>query len=112
MFNSPGMSFLPRARLLVLAMAALLFSERLAMAATHTAQDLTPDAVLAAIRAAQDGDTVQLPAGTSVWSKGWNTGVWLPMKSITVSGAGIDKTIIVDNTSTSAGDEPFFLKAV
>ncbi len=84
----------------------------LAMAATHTAQELTPAAVLAAIRLANDGDTVQLPAGTAVWSRGWNTGAWLPMKAITIQGAGIDRTIIIDNTSTSYGDEPFWLKGV
>ena len=81
-------------------------------AETGTAADLTPTAVCDAIRAAQDGDIVQLPAGTAVWSKGWNTGTWMPMKAITIQGAGIDRTSIIDNTSTSAGDEPFFVKGV
>jgi hypothetical protein len=80
------------------------------MADTHTAKDLTPDWVLTAIRAAEDGDTVQLPAGTYVWSKGWNTSTWLAMKAITIQGAGIDRTNIIDDTSTAGGDEPFLVR--
>ena len=94
MFNSHGVTSPSRARLLVCALASLLCCERLAIADTHTATDLTPEAVWEAIDAAQDGDTVQLPAGTAVWSKGWNTGHGAKMKAITIQGAGIDKTII------------------
>ena len=65
-------------------------------AETRTAAALTPEAVWEAIDAAKDGDTVQLPAGTAVWTKGWNTGHWAKMKAITIQGAGIDKTIIRD----------------
>ena len=69
-----------------------------AYAETRTATALTPEAVGAAIDAAQDGDTVQLPAGKAVWSKkGWNTGHCAKVKAITIQGAGIDKTIIGDD---------------
>ena len=81
-------------------------------AETRTAAALTPEAVWDAINAAKDGDIVQLPEGTALWKSGWNTKHWAKMKSITVQGAGIDKTIIRDETSTAAGDEPFDLKGV
>ncbi len=83
-----------------------------ARAETHTAASLTADAVWDAINAAKDGDIVQLPAGTALWTRGWNTGHWAKMKAITIQGAGIDKTIIRDDTSTTAGDEPFVVTGV
>jgi hypothetical protein len=73
---------------------------------------LTPEVVWDALDAAQDGDTVQLPAGTALWKRGWNTNHWAKMKAITIQGAGIDQTIIRDDTSTAAGDEPFEIKGV
>ena len=76
-------------------------------AETRTAAGLTPEAVWKAINAAKDGDTVQLPAGTAVWTKGWNTGHGAKMKAITLQGAGIDKTIIGDDRSKP--DAPPFL---
>ena len=39
-------------------------------AETRMAAALTPEAVWDAINAAKDGDTVQLPAGTAVWTQG------------------------------------------
>jgi hypothetical protein len=81
-------------------------------AETRTAAALTPEALWDAINAAKDGDIVELPAGTAVWKKGWNTGHWAKMKAITIRGAGIDKTIIRDDTSKAAGDEPFDIKGV
>jgi len=66
-------------------------------AETRTAAALTPEAVWEAIDAAKDGDTVVLPAGNAVWSKGWNTGHGAKMKAITIQGAGIDKTVIGDD---------------
>ena len=68
-------------------------------AETRTASALTPEAVWAAIDAAQDGDTVQLPAGAADWSKGWNSLRGAKMKAITIQGAGIDKTVICDRRS-------------
>jgi hypothetical protein len=82
-------------------------------AKTIPAADLTPEAVWQAIDAAQDGDTVQLPAGTSVWTKGWNTGHGARMKAITVQGAGRDETVICDGRTTRDGGKvPFELKGV
>jgi hypothetical protein len=81
-------------------------------AETRTAAALTPEAVWDAIEAAKDGDTVQLPEGTATWKHGWNTNHWAKMKAITLAGAGVDRTIIRDDTSTAAGDEPFEIKGV
>jgi hypothetical protein len=79
---------------------------------TRTVAALTPEAVWDAINAAKDGDIVRFPAGSAVWTNGWNTGRWAKMKAITIQGAGMDKTIIRDDTSTAAGDEPFEIKGV
>ncbi len=65
-------------------------------AETCTAATLTPEAVWEAINAAKDGDTVQLPAGTADWPKGWNSLRGAKMKAITIQGAGMDKTVICD----------------
>ena len=82
-------------------------------AETRTAAALTPEAVWEAIDAAQDGDTVQLPEGTAVWTKGWNTGRGAKMKAIVIQGAGMDKTIIRDGRTTrDAGKKPFELVGV
>ena len=77
---------------------------------THTAASLTPEAVWEAFSAAKDGDTVQLPAGKAVWTKGWNSGHGAPMKAIIIQGAGIDKTIICDESQPS--NPPFLLLGV
>ena len=58
-------------------------SPEAACAETRMAADLMLEAVRDAIGAANDGDTVQLPEGTAVWKKGWNTGHWAKMKAIT-----------------------------
>ena len=84
----------------------------MANADTHAATDLTPEAVWEAIDAARDGDTVQLPAGTADWSKGWNTGRGARMKAITIQGAGMDKTIIRDRRSRRGSSVPFELHGV
>ena len=81
-------------------------------AETRTAAALTPEAVGAAIDAAKDGDTVQLPAGTAVWSKrAWNTGHSPKVKAITIQGAGIDQTIITVDKSKD-GNTSFNLEGV
>ena len=83
-----------------------------AVAETRTAASLTPEAVWDAFNAAKDGDTVQLPAGRAVWTKGWNAGHWAKMKAITIQGAGMDKTIIRTDTSRAPGDKAFVLNGV
>jgi len=80
-------------------------------AETRMAADLTPEAVWEAIDAAKDGDTVKLPAGRAVWTKGWNTGRGATMKAITIRGAGIDKTII-DDDRAKPDAPPFVLLGV
>lgn len=87
-------------------------SSEAVVAETRTAAALTPEAVWEAINAAKDGDTVQLPAGTAVWTKGWNTGRGAKMKAITIQGAGIDKTVIFDNREKDVGYVPFLLVGV
>jgi hypothetical protein len=72
---------------------------------------LTPGAVWGAIDSANDGDTVQLPAGRAVWSKGWNRGHGAKMKAITIQGAGIDKTTI-DDDRAKPDAPPFVLLGV
>ncbi len=79
---------------------------------TRITINLTPEAVWDAINAAEDGDIVELPAGTAVWTKGWNAGHWAKMKAITIQGAGIDKTIIRTDTSRAPGDKSFVVNGV
>ena len=81
-------------------------------AETRMAAALTPEAVWDAFNAAKDGDTVQLPAGTAVWKRGWNSGHWAKMKAITIQGAGMDKTIIRTDTTTASGDKAFVVSGV
>ena len=81
-------------------------------AETRTAASLTPEAVSEAIHAAKDGDTVQLPAGTAVWTKGWNTGRGAKMKAVVIRGAGLDKTVICDHRSSRGSSVPFELHGV
>ena len=91
-----------RTKLAVLALSLVIvagLSPEATYAETRTAAALTPEAVWEAIDAAKDGDTVQLPDGTAVWTKGWNTGHGAKMKAITIQGAGIDKTVIGDDRS-------------
>ena len=78
----------------------------------RAAASLTAKAVWEAVDAAKDGDIVQLPAGTAVWTKGWNAGHWAKMKAITIQGAGIDKTIIRTDTSRAPGDKSFVVNGV
>jgi len=61
---------------------------------THYAASLSTGDVQAAIDAAIDGDIVQLPVGISSWT----AQVFITNKGITLKGAGIDQTVIVDDT--------------
>jgi hypothetical protein len=58
------------------------------------APSLSTADVQAALDAAKDGDTVQLPAGTVTWSDN----VKLKEKAVTLRGAGMAQTVIIDGT--------------
>jgi hypothetical protein len=64
---------------------------------THMASSLSSADVQSAINAASNGDIVQMPAGTATWT----TGVNITNKGITLQGAGMTQTVIVDNTGTA-----------
>jgi len=81
----------------------------LARADTHTAASGASANVQAAINAAQDGDTVVIPAGTYTWTT--QVKVSTP-KAITIRGAGIDQTIIIDNVNKSGGREATVLMPI
>jgi len=73
------------------------------LAATIQANSCSQEDVQAAINSANDGDTVLIPEGNCIWTKPVTIGrivSWIPMtyesKQITIQGAGIDKTIIID----------------
>jgi hypothetical protein len=82
----------------------LLLSLGYASAATINAASCEHDDVQAAIDDALDGDTVMIPAGTCTWTTtvdvgtqtGWNPPVY-DTKAITIQGAGVGRTIIIDN---------------
>jgi hypothetical protein len=85
---------------------------------THTAASCSQEHVQAAIDAASDGDTVQVPAGTATWTTvtanepavrigrqiGNGDSATFESKQITLLGAGIGKTIITDNTTRTWRD--------
>lgn len=57
--------------------------------------------VQTALDAAENGDVVQIPAGSFTWT----TPVRLSApKAITIQGAGIDRTVIVDNVNKAGGN--------
>jgi hypothetical protein len=64
---------------------------------THTAASCSQTDVQAAINAAVDGDTVEIPEGTATWT----SPVTCSNKEITIKGAGMTRTIITDGTSVS-----------
>ncbi|OGS27759.1 MAG: hypothetical protein A2297_02280 [Elusimicrobia bacterium RIFOXYB2_FULL_48_7] len=67
-------------------------------AATYTASTLSPVEIQGLINGASDGDTVQLPVGVSTWT----SGITITDKNITLMGAGIDQTNIIDDTDATA----------
>lgn len=70
----------------------LLFAPAAHAASTITATTCKGPDVQAAINTARDGDTVAIPAGTCTWT----TQVVVTGKGITLQGAGIGQTTIVD----------------
>ena len=71
-----------------------------ANAETIKAASCSQDDVQKAIDAATDGDVVEVPAGTATWTTTSATepAVLISEKTITLQGAGVDKTIIIDET--------------
>lgn len=61
-------------------------------AAVVNAASCSRNDVAAAVNAASNNDTVQIPAGTCSWTSRLTI-----TKSITMTGAGIDSTVILDN---------------
>ena len=70
-------------------------------AATRTATSLAQADVQDAVKAAADGDIVQLPAGKATW-----TGAVTIDKRITLCGEGADKTIIVGGDYAPSKTQP------
>jgi hypothetical protein len=80
------------------------FFARAATARTVEAADCSQQEVQKAIDAATDGDTVLVPAGSAIWitSEENRPAVVISRKGqekgITLKGAGIGKTVIIDDT--------------
>jgi len=66
-----------------------------AAAATRTTNSCSYSDVSAAVQTAVDGDTVSVPAGTCAWPSGLSIS-----KAITLQGAGIGQTLIVNTNTT------------
>ena len=64
-------------------------------AATINAQSVSLADVRAAVTLAQNGDTIVVPAGTATWASTLTIN-----KPITLQGAGIGQTIIIDGFTT------------
>jgi hypothetical protein len=64
-------------------------------AATRTAASCSRADVGTAVNSAADGDTIVIPAGTCTWS----TNLTITNKILTIQGAGMNSTIIVDGVS-------------
>lgn len=69
--------------------------------AVFEAKSVSLSDVQAAIRAAKDGDTVTVPAGTATWTSTLNI-----TNNITLQGAGAASTIIVDDVPQMRGKQP------
>ena len=91
--------------LALLAATLILTASGLARATTINAKSASQTDVAAAIASAADGDTVALPAGTFTWTSGVTI-----TKAITLQGAGIGNTIIIDanNNSGEAAIDIYF----
>jgi len=83
-----------------LMLVALVFSTADNSAATIAAASTSREHVGSAVALARDGDTVEIPEGTSTW-----TTALIINKGITVRGAGLDKTIILDNVTGTQNDQ-------
>jgi hypothetical protein len=96
----------------------ILLSPATLRAATITAASCSNTDVSTAVKAAQNGDIVIIPPGTCTWSRGLGSDCQFPdgrdrsfcrsttagdTKYITIQGAGIGRTIIIDAVSRDAG---------
>jgi hypothetical protein len=72
--------------------------EQVTYAATINAASCSRTDVLNAITAAADGDRVLVPAGTCTWT----SRITVSGKGITLAGAGINRTTIVNGTNSTA----------
>lgn len=79
-------------RLVIFALCVSVFPIGAAQAATIQASSCSRDHVAAAVNSARDGDIVVIPAGNCAW----NSTLTISDKSITLQGAGIDRTIVTD----------------
>jgi hypothetical protein len=88
-----------------LAATLILTASAVARATTINAKSASQSDVAAAIASAADGDTVTLPSGTFTWTSGVTI-----TKAITLQGAGIGNTIIIDanNNSGEAAIDIYF----
>src|SRR5688572_24307803 len=66
-----------------------------AYAATKNAASCSRADVGTAVNSASDGDTIVIPAGTCTWT----SNLTITGKILTLQGAGMDKTVLVDNVS-------------
>src|SRR5262249_44361720 len=69
-----------------------------AAGAVRDAASCSPAGILAAVAVSVNGDTIRIPAGMCVW-----TSTITINKGVTLQGAGIDQTIIVDARVRSSG---------
>jgi hypothetical protein len=70
---------------------------------TITASDVDFASVKSAVLKAHDGDTVAIPAGTATWTKTLTLN-----KNISIIGAGIDQTVVIDETPKGKNQNPLF----
>ena len=93
---------------LLLCILFLLSAAALTQAATINAFSPSYNDVSSAIASAQDGDTVQIPAGSATWTSTLKVG----SKGIAIIGAGSDDTIITNAVNganpTVRTDGPLF----
>ncbi len=77
-----------------------------AHAETVKATSCSQQDVQAAIDAARDGDVVEVPAGTATWIAEDNNrpAVLISGKAITLCGAGVDESVIIDGNSVAWRD--------
>jgi len=85
-------------------MAGCSFFTPYAFGATINASSCSLADVQAATNAASTGDIVEVPAGICTWTSKLNI-----TKGITIQGAGIDNTTIVDATTGTTNDVPFYI---